>query len=66
MATMTLNVTDAEMQAIEELAKTKGISKTAVVRGALRLYQTVDRRIEKGDRLYYESAERMAELLFIS
>jgi hypothetical protein len=52
--TMTLNLTDAEMTALEELSQKKDLSKTAVLRQALRLYQAVDARIERGAKLYFE------------
>ena len=35
--TMTLNLTDQEMEVLEELAQKKDISKTAIIRQALRL-----------------------------
>jgi predicted transcriptional regulator len=52
--TMTLNLTDAEMTALDELSVKKDISKTAVLRQALRLYQMVDMRIERGEKLVFE------------
>ena len=52
--TMTLNLTDAEMQVLEYLAKKKELTKTAVLRQALRLLQIVDSRIEKGEKLIFE------------
>jgi len=52
--TMTLNLTDAEMLALEELSEKKDLSKTAVIRQALRLYQMVNIRIERGDKLFFE------------
>lgn len=52
--TMTLNLTDAEMRALEELCLKKDLNKTAVLRQALRLYQLVEVRIEKGDKLFFE------------
>ena len=54
---MTLNLTPAEMEALEQLAAKKELSKTAVIRQALRLYQTVDIRLEEGEKLYFEGAE---------
>ena len=39
--TMTLNLTDAEMSALEELCVKKDLSKTSLLRQALRLYQLV-------------------------
>ena len=44
--TMTLNLTDAEMQVLEELCARKDLSKTALLRQALRLYQIVETRLE--------------------
>jgi hypothetical protein len=52
--TMTLNLTDAEMEVLEELAKKKDLSKTAIVRQALRLYQMVEVRFNRGEKLYFE------------
>ena len=56
--TMTLNLTDAEMNALEELSQKKDLSKTAVLRQALRLYQLIDARIESGEKLYFEDASK--------
>ena len=53
--TMTLNLTDAEMQALESLSARKDISKTALMRQALRLYQAVDERVEAGNTLLFEN-----------
>lgn len=65
--TMTLNLTDAEMLALEELAKKKDLSKTAVLRQALRLYQTVDVRLAQGEKLFFEdeAADKKAELMVL-
>jgi hypothetical protein len=52
--TMTLNLTQAEMAALEELSQKKDLSKTAVLRQALRLFQMVDSRIERGEKLFFE------------
>ena len=52
--TMTLNLTDAEMAVLDQLSEKKDLSKTAVLRQALRLYQMVDARIERGEKLYFE------------
>lgn len=56
--TMTLNLTEAEMQAIEVLAKKKDLSKTAVLRQALRLYQMIDVRTSSGDKLFFEDDKK--------
>ncbi len=52
--TMTLNLTEAEMAALEELCVEKDMSKTAVLRQALRLYQLVNARLGEGDKLFFE------------
>jgi predicted transcriptional regulator len=52
--TMTLNLSDAEMSALEELCAQKDLSKTAVVRQALRLYQLVNAKIAGGGKLLIE------------
>jgi hypothetical protein len=56
--TMTLNLTEAEMQVIEELAVKKDLSKTAVLRQALRLYQMIDFRTSSGDKLFFEDDKK--------
>ncbi len=64
--TMTLNLTEAEMEALEELARKKELSKTAVLRQALRLYQLVAVRLENGDKLFFEDEEqKKAEVMVL-
>ena len=55
--TMTLNLTEAEMGVLDALSARKDLSKTALLRQALRMYQLVDARIERGDRLFFEDEE---------
>ena len=52
--TMTLNLTAREMAVLEELAAKKELSKTAVMRLALRLLQAVDAKEQLGQKLYTE------------
>lgn len=52
--TMTLNLTDEEMSVLEDLARKKDLSKTGVLRQALRLYQMVDLRLREGEKLIFE------------
>lgn len=59
--TMTLNLTDAEMTVLEELCEKKDLSKTAVLRQALRLYQMVDERVERGDKLFFEDEAKKSK-----
>ena len=65
--TMTLNLTDAEMRVLDELSVRKDITKTAVLRQALRLYQTIDARVEKGEKLLFENeaTKEKAELMLL-
>ena len=52
--TMTLNLTEAEMTVLEELCAKKDLSKTALLRQALRLYQVVEGKAESGEKLFFE------------
>lgn len=52
--TMTLNLTEQEMELVESLAKDKGISKTGLIRQSLRLYQHINARLEDGATLTVE------------
>ncbi len=55
--TMTLNLTEREMQVLDDLCAKKGLNKTALMRQALRLYQAVDTRLERGEKLVFENEE---------
>ncbi|MCA3005148.1 MAG: ribbon-helix-helix protein, CopG family [Phycisphaerales bacterium] len=57
---MTLNLTEAEMRVLEALAEKKDLSKTAVLRQALRLYQLIEHRTSQGERLVLED-DRLAK-----
>jgi hypothetical protein len=64
---MTLNLTEAEMRVLEDLSVKKDLTKTAVLRQALRLYQLVDVRLSEGAKLFVESADKSekAELMVL-
>ncbi len=53
--TMTLNLTEAEMEALEVMCVEKDMSKTALMRQALRLYQLVNARLKAGEKLFLEN-----------
>jgi Ribbon-helix-helix protein, copG family len=55
--TMTLNLTEDEMRVLEELCAKKDVSKTSILRQALRLYQVVEARLESGGKLFFEDKE---------
>ena len=65
--TMTLNLSEAEMRVLDELAEKKDLSKTAVLRQALRLYQMVEVRLSAGEKLFFEDekAQKKAELMVL-
>jgi len=45
----TVNLTQAEIEAVEALSAKRDLSPDGVVRQALRLYQMVDRRLDEGE-----------------
>lgn len=65
--TMTLNLTEAEMAALEALCEKKQMSKTQLVRQAIRLYQKVDERIEDGGKLFFEdeTSKEKSEIMML-
>lgn len=65
--TMTLNLAEAEMTALEALCDKKDLSKTVLLRQALRLYQRVEERLEKGDKLFFEdeASKEKAEIMML-
>lgn len=65
--TMTLNLTVEEMDALEELANRKDLTKTGVMKQALRLYQMIDARLEEGEKLFFEdeAEEKKSEVLML-
>ncbi len=65
--TMTLNLTEIEMQVIEEMCEEKGLSKTALLRQSLRLYKSVDDKLTLGSKIFVESEDKSdkAELMLL-
>lgn len=65
--TMTLNLSEPEMVVLDALAERKGLSKTALLRQALRLYQSVDARLERGEKIFFENplSKDKAELVVL-
>lgn len=51
--TMTLNLPAREMRALEALAEHHEMSKTAVMRQALRLYQLIHVRLRDGETMVF-------------
>ena len=65
--TMTLNMTEAEMSVLEVLSARKDLTKTAVMKQALRLYQLVDARLARGETLFFEDElkKKKSELMVL-
>ena len=65
--TMTLNLTAREMTVLEQLAATKDLSKTGVMRLALRLLQAVDSKTRMGQKLMFEDekSKEKSELVLL-
>lgn len=59
--TMTLNLSEREMAAVERMAADAELSKTALIRQALRLYEMVNARILAGETMTFSGdQERVA------
>ena len=65
--TMTLNLTPREMAVLEELASVKDLSKTGVMKLALRLLQAVDAKVRMGQKLFVEDdkTKEKSELMIL-
>ena len=65
--TMTLNLSDEEMAVLEALSSKKDLSKTVLLRQALRLYQRVEERLERGDKLFFEdeAKQQKSEIMML-
>lgn len=63
--TMTLNLNESEMTAIDLLANRKGMNKTSLLKQALRLYQTVEERLNKGEKIYFEDRNKQKSELVL-
>ncbi|MCI1142362.1 ribbon-helix-helix protein, CopG family [uncultured Sphingomonas sp.] len=51
---MTLTLSEREMAALEKLAAEKSSSKTAIIKQAIRLYQSMSERVDEGSKVYVE------------
>jgi hypothetical protein len=63
---MTLNLTEQEMKVLDDLAVKKGLNKTSVLKQALMLYQIVNIKIERGEKVFIEDQNKAkSELVFL-
>ncbi len=65
--TMTLNLTETDMAMLEVMCEKKDLSKTALMRQALRLYQRVEERLDQGGKIFFEdeAAKEKSEIMMI-
>ena len=64
MKTMTLNLADREMAVLETLAADADMSKTGILRQALRWYQLTHERLKAGETVSF-SGDRERTVLFV-
>ncbi len=62
-----LSLSEVEMEALARLADRKGQTKSAILRQALRLYESLDTKLSEGNRLVLEAPDKMdkAEVLLL-
>ena len=65
--TMTLNLSEEEMESLEQLADRSDMTKTAVIKKAIRIYLLLEKRLQKGEHLFVEDEARTmrVELLLV-
>jgi len=59
---LTLKLSPQEMEMIEELARRKDASKTAIIKQAIRLLMLVENRLGDGGKLFLEDKDQKTEL----
>lgn len=63
---ISLNLTESELELLNELSEKKEMSKSAVLRQALRMMGVIEQRIAQGEKLYFESLDKeKSELLLL-
>lgn len=64
---MTLTLSDREMALLEQLALERSVSKTAILKQALRLYHSISTRMVDGDKVFVEDpiTKDKAELMVL-
>jgi metal-responsive CopG/Arc/MetJ family transcriptional regulator len=63
---ISINLSQAELDLLAELSEKKEMSKSAVLRQALRMMALIEQRVSQGEKFYLESAakEKSEVLLF--
>jgi hypothetical protein len=55
---ISLNLSEVELGLLNDLSQQKEMSKSAVLRQALRMMGIVERRIQQGEKFYFESPDK--------
>lgn len=65
--TMTLNLSEEEMNSLEQLAQRNDMTKTAVLKKAIRIYLILETRLQRGEHIFVEDELHKAkvELLLV-
>jgi predicted transcriptional regulator len=65
--TMTLNLSEEEMNSLDQLALRNDMSKTAVLRKAIRIYLVLEKRLQRGEHIFVEDElhQGKVELLLV-
>ena len=65
--TLTLNLSVPEMDALDRLSSARGVSKTAVLKQAIRLFERVTDGAEAGEKVFMEhpSTKEKVELVVL-
>jgi hypothetical protein len=65
--TMTLNLSEEDMNSLDQLALRNDISKTAVIRKAIQIYLILEKRAQRGEHIFVEDElhQTKVELLLV-
>jgi hypothetical protein len=55
---ISLNLSEAELDLLSQLSSQKEMSKSAVLRQALRMMSIIEQRIQLGEKFYFESSDK--------
>lgn len=59
---LVLKLSEEEMKVLMTLAERRGTTKSGLLRQALRLYKSVDERMQQGERFYFEDIEHKEKM----
>ncbi len=63
---ISINLSEAELNLLAELSEKKEMSKSAVLRQALRIMGLIEQRISQGEKFYLESGDKeKSEILLV-